>query len=62
MLDERLAVQCAANYRHLRSNGITIRKTIDLIIATFCVEGDHTLLHDDRDFDLMKDTLSLRTL
>ena len=46
-----LAVRAAAHYRTLRSRGITIRKTIDVIIATFCIEHGHHLLHDDRDFE-----------
>ena len=53
MLDDAVAVKAAANYRMLRAQGITVRKTIDLIIATFCVERRHSLLHDDRDFDLI---------
>jgi len=52
MLDDRIAVRVAANYRRLRNLGVTV-PTIDLIIATFCVEHGHSLLHDDRDFDDM---------
>ena len=51
MLTPDLAVRAAAHYRTLRSRGITIRKTIDVIIATFCIEHGHHLLHDDRDFE-----------
>ncbi len=51
MLDERLAVRAAANYRELRRRGSTVRKTVDVIIGTFCLERGHALLHDDRDFD-----------
>ena len=58
MLDDRL--QAARNYRNLRERGVTIRKTIDLIIATFCLERGHALLHDDRDFDAMAHHLGLR--
>lgn len=50
MLNEKVAVQAAANYRRLRTRGITVRKTIDLIVATFCINNDHELLHQDRDF------------
>jgi predicted nucleic acid-binding protein len=60
MLDDTLAVRAAANYRLLRSRGITVRKTVDLIIGTFCIERDHELLHDDRDFDPMVEHLGLR--
>jgi predicted nucleic acid-binding protein len=51
MLDDNLAIRAARNYRTLRERGVTIRKTIDVIIATFCLERNHALLHDDRDFD-----------
>jgi len=62
MLGERVAVQAARNYRALRSEGITIRKTVDLIIGTFCIEHGHTLLHDDRDFEPMRAHLGLLVL
>jgi predicted nucleic acid-binding protein len=51
MLDARLAVRAAANYRELRRRGSTVRKTVDVIIGTFCLAYSHALLHDDRDFD-----------
>jgi hypothetical protein len=60
MLDPDLAIQAAANYRLLRAKGITVRRTIDLIIGTFCIENGHALLHDDRDFDAMQRHLGLR--
>ncbi len=47
---EEIALQSANNYRNLRKKGITIRKTIDVIIATFCIENNLTLLHNDKDF------------
>lgn len=50
MLNVDIAVAAASNYRRLRASGITIRKTIDVIIATFCIENEHELLHNDRDF------------
>jgi predicted nucleic acid-binding protein len=59
MLDEVIAVKAAVNYRMLRSVGITLGKTVDLIIATFCAERGHSLLHDDRDFDLIAPHLGL---
>ena len=49
----------AANDRLLRSKGVTIRKTVDLIIATFCIEHGHKLLHNDRDFTAMQPYLDL---
>lgn len=57
-----LAVASAHNYRVLRSRGYTIRKTIDCIIATFCLSEGHTLLHCDRDFDPFEKDLGLRVL
>lgn len=57
-----LAIKAAANYRFLRTRGITIRKTIDLIIGTFCIERGHHLLHSDRDFEPMERLLGLRTI
>jgi predicted nucleic acid-binding protein len=58
MLDDRIAVRAAANYRRLRNLGVTT-PTIDLIIATFCIERGHSLLHDDRDFDVIAGHLGL---
>ena len=46
-----VAIQSAKNYRRLRKAGFTVRKTIDIIIATFCIIDGLTLLHDDRDFN-----------
>ncbi|TAL00141.1 MAG: PIN domain nuclease [Rhodospirillaceae bacterium] len=62
MLDPDLAVRAAANYRLLRGKGVTVRKTIDLIVGTFCIAHDHFLLHADRDFEPMQKYLGLRTL
>lgn len=45
-----LAIKASENHRLLRARGVTIRKTIDTIIATYCIENGTTLLHDDRDF------------
>jgi predicted nucleic acid-binding protein len=60
LLDADLASQVARNYRMLRGLGVTIRKTADLIIGTYCIERGHTLLHDDRDFAAMEQHLGLR--
>jgi predicted nucleic acid-binding protein len=46
-----VAVKAAMNFRTLRGMGITVRKTIDTIIATCCIENGFTLLYSDRDFD-----------
>jgi predicted nucleic acid-binding protein len=56
-----VALQSAQNYRLLRKAGVTLRKTIDIIIATFCIMEGLTLLHDDRDFDPMTYHFSLIT-
>ena len=57
-----MAVQAAADYRALRARGITVRKTIDMLIGAFCLRHRHTLLHRDRDFDPMQTHLGLRVL
>jgi hypothetical protein len=62
LLDPDLAPRAARNYRRLRERGITIRKTVDVIIGTFCIEYHHTLLHDDRDFAPMEKYLGLATI
>ncbi|EFK12025.1 toxin-antitoxin system, toxin component, PIN family [delta proteobacterium NaphS2] len=56
-----IAVQSAQNYRRLRKVGVTVRKTIDIIIGTFCIIEGLILLHDDRDFDPMVSYFSLMT-
>lgn len=60
MLDADLAVRAAKNHRFLRDRGITIRKTTDLIIGTFCTARDHLLLHNDRGFEPMAAHLGLQ--
>jgi len=57
-----LAVTAAQNYRALRAKGRTIRRTIDCWIATFCLLNDHTLLHNDSDFDPFEAFLNLRVI
>ena len=61
MLSSALAPRVARNYRLLRDRGVTPRKTVDMIIGTFCIEGGHRLLHADRDFDPLAEYLGLRT-
>lgn len=58
----QVAVQSAQNYRILRKKGVTVRKTIDVIIGTFCIMEKFPLLHDDRDFDPMVSHFSLKIL
>ncbi|MBI5592157.1 MAG: PIN domain nuclease [Deltaproteobacteria bacterium] len=55
-----IALKAAQNFRRLRTKGITVRKTIDVIIATFCIENNFPLIHNDRDFDPMERYLGLR--
>jgi predicted nucleic acid-binding protein len=55
-----IAIQAAKNFRALRGAGVTVRKTIDTVIATRCIESGYELLHDDRDFDPFVKHLGLR--
>jgi len=57
-----IAIQAAKNYRSLRALGITVRKTIDTVIATRCIESRFTLLHADRDFEPFVTHLGLRSV
>ncbi|MFZ0815522.1 MAG: PIN domain nuclease [Candidatus Sulfotelmatobacter sp.] len=54
-----LAIAAAQNYRELRQRGYTVHKTIDCLIATFCLQARHQLLHRDRDFDCFEKELGL---
>lgn len=62
MLDAEIAIEAARHFRQLRSLGITVRKTVDLIIATYCIANDCRLLHRDRDFDHFETHLGLQVL
>ena len=62
MVGQELAIKSALNYRFLRKKGVTVRKTIDVMIGTFCLNYQLTLLHDDRDFDPMEKYLQLKTV
>lgn len=57
---EPLAIKAASNFRFLRSKGITIRKTVDMLIGSWCIEHQVELLHNDRDFDLIATKLPLQ--
>jgi predicted nucleic acid-binding protein len=57
---QKIAIQAARNLRILRRLGVTVRKTIDTVIATRCIEGGYELLHSDRDFDPFAVYLGLR--
>lgn len=62
MVGRHIAIASAYNYRTLRARGITPRKTLDMLIATFCIENGHHLLHADRDFKPMSEHLGLMVL
>lgn len=62
MLGRELAIKSAENYRHLRRRGVTVSKTIDVMIATFCIENGLPLLHNDKDFEPMVKHLKLETV
>jgi predicted nucleic acid-binding protein len=58
---QHIAIQAAKNFRVLRSLGVTMRKTIDTVIATRCMESGLPLLYSDRDFDPFVEHLGLRS-
>jgi predicted nucleic acid-binding protein len=57
-----IAIEAAKNFRTLRAAGVTVRKTIDTIIATRCIESNYALLFSDRDFDPFVRHLGLRSV
>lgn len=57
-----IAIEAARNFRLLRAHGITVRKTIDTIIATRCIVSGYSLLHSDRDFDAFAEHIGLRVV
>ena len=57
-----IAIESSENYRKLRKKGITVRKTIDVIIGTFCINKNISLLHDDKDFEPMVKHLGLKSI
>jgi len=59
---QETAIQAARNFRALRSLGVTVRKTIDTVIATRCIASRYSLLHNDRDFHPFVDHLGLRVV
>ncbi|MGB3551294.1 MAG: PIN domain nuclease [Candidatus Binatus sp.] len=62
MVGRKVAIDSARNYRRLRARGVSVRKTIDVMIGTFCIKNGHQLLHADRDFDPMERYLGLRVV
>lgn len=59
LVGAEIAQQAASNFRQLRAQGITVRKTIDTLIATSCIEHGYALLYSDRDFDPFVEHLGL---
>ncbi|MEO1245138.1 MAG: PIN domain nuclease [Pseudomonadota bacterium] len=62
MIGREIALASVRNYRRLRARGVTVRKTVDMLIASFCIENGHRLLHADRDFDAIEAHLGLVVL
>lgn len=62
MVGKDIAMQAAANYRSLRAKGVTVRKTIDVLIGSFCLANGLPLLHADADFDPMAEHLGLQVV
>ena len=62
MVGKNMAIKSAINYRFLRKKGVTVRKTIDIMIGTFCIHYHFSLLHDDKDFDPLEKYLKLKTI
>ena len=59
---QEIAIQAAKNFQALRVLGVTVRKTIDIVIATRCIESGYDLLRNDRDFDPFAKHLGLRVV
>ena len=60
LVGREVAISAGQNFRLLRREGITVRKTIDVLIATFCIMNDFELIHNDRDFEPFSERLGLR--
>ena len=61
LVGREVAIEAARNFRRLRAKGVTVRKTIDTLIATWCILNDVPLLYSDRDFDPFVEHLGLRS-
>ena len=61
LVGQDIAIQAAKNFRVLKTQGITVRKTIDTVIATRCIKSRLSLLYSDRDFDPFVEHLGLRS-
>jgi predicted nucleic acid-binding protein len=61
-IPSELAISAAQNFRTLQRRGITVRKTVDCLIATFCISEGHELLHRDSDFNGFEEYLGLKVI
>jgi len=59
---QEVAIQAARNFRRLRKLGVTVRRTLDTVIATRCIESGYDLLHSDKDFEPFAEHLGLRVV
>jgi len=57
----KICEKASENYKYLRSMGITVRKTIDIIIGTYCIEKGHEIIHNDSDFEYIEEHLGLKS-
>jgi predicted nucleic acid-binding protein len=62
MVGQQIAIESSMNYRFLRKNGVTVRKTIDVMIGTFCIHYKLPCLYQDKDFDPMVKLLKLKAV
>ncbi|MDG1278038.1 MAG: PIN domain nuclease [Algoriphagus sp.] len=62
LVGKEIAYESAKSYRELRKKGVTVRKTMDMIIGTFCIKKNIRLLHSDKDFDPMVTYLNLKSV
>ena|SRR5665811_1282224 len=62
LVGQELAIESALNYQFLRKKGVTVRKTVNVMIGTFCIRHRILLLHSDRDFEPMEKYLKLKTV
>jgi len=62
MCGNEMSITSASNYRKLRKKGITVKKTIDVMIGSYCIENNVMLLHDDQDFKPIEKELGLKSI
>ena len=62
LINKDISIKAADNFRFLKTKGITLRKTTDILIGTFCIEYNIPLLHNDKDFEPMEKYLDLKVI